>query len=108
MAHGLICDFCSAPRPKWRYRVKSFVAFETRYFLDESKGDWAACTLCKDLIEEGHYERLAEHSMEALLFEHPELLMMPDRVVPEMKGRLKKIHEQFLENRLPFPPEELI
>lgn len=109
MAHGIICDFCSAPRPKWRYRCRTFVAFETRdYTIDQSVGDWAACDQCKDMIDRGDFEKLGDHSFEALLYMHPELMFAPDKVRTEMKARLKNLHMQFLLHRLADPPECLL
>lgn len=100
MAHRIVCDFCSSPRPRWRFPTKSFVAMETRFCIDESKGDWAACDLCKEMIDANNLEGLAERSIESLVFLHPEILMLPEGSVGAFKGRLRSLHKQFIENRI--------
>jgi hypothetical protein len=56
------CDFCSARPVEWSYPARDFTAFAA-VELDpcglishthNSRGDWAACSQCHDLIESGN------------------------------------------------------
>ena len=48
-----ICDFCSEPNVVWRYPAQNFVAYAVAGVVGQSLGDWAACTVCHALIEDG-------------------------------------------------------
>ncbi len=69
---SLLCDFCSAPDPAWRYPAKSFVAYCAPNIAGESVGDWAACDRCHILIEANDRRGLAQRSLNELIARHPE------------------------------------
>src|SRR3954471_20068076 len=50
----IICDFCSARDPEWEYE---------NYPSEEEDGGWAACTICKELIEADERAKLFERSV---------------------------------------------
>ena len=52
----MLCDFCSAPDPTWRYPAESFTVPDLA--PSASKGDWAACDRCSALIEDEDVDRL--------------------------------------------------
>ncbi len=60
--HPGLCDFCTAPGPRWLYPCQSFTigvlrsskGTETHF----STGAWAACDACHAAIERGDYERI--------------------------------------------------
>jgi hypothetical protein len=55
----MICDFCSAALPAWRYPAGTFVGpFRTR-----SVDDWLACEGCHRLIEAGDRPGLAQRAL---------------------------------------------
>jgi len=55
----MICDFCSAAPPAWRYPAATFMGpFRTR-----SVDDWLACTECHRLIEAGDRNGLAQRAV---------------------------------------------
>ncbi|MBV9354271.1 MAG: hypothetical protein JO023_01965 [Chloroflexi bacterium] len=56
-----VCDFCSAPRPVWAYPAWEFAITAHGW---GSAGDWAACTLCADLIERGDWTALAVRAVD--------------------------------------------
>ncbi len=93
---NLQCDFCSAPRPTWRYPARSFVAYRVSEIAGESVGDWAACDGCYALIEAGDLPGLALRSLESLLAKHPEARAAADVLFTE----LGDLHYQFFRNRL--------
>ena len=39
----MICDFCNAPNPVWRFRARPFL-IDYGPITGESDADWAACT----------------------------------------------------------------
>ena len=45
----MICDFCNAPNPVWRFRARPFVV-DYGPMAGVSDADWAACDACRDLI----------------------------------------------------------
>lgn len=66
-----VCDFCSSPDVRWRYRCPDFsqrivtidVVRSASDVIDwGSGGDWAACPVCHELIERDDRKRLARRS----------------------------------------------
>jgi hypothetical protein len=108
MAHGIVCDFCSAPNPRWSYKTKDFVALNVPNLLSESIGDWAACDQCHDFIESGDFEGLVNHTIEALLFKQPDIMLADESVLKDLRSQMRLLHAQFVLHRLPGPPEELL
>ena len=91
----LICDFCSAPDPLWRYPARTFLAYCLANVAGESVGDWAACDVCHKLIEAGDRKGLAQHSLDELMLKHPET--RPAAAV--LYENLAELHDQFFEHR---------
>lgn len=92
---NLQCDFCSAPRPTWRYPARSFVAYRASNLAGESVGDWAACHACHGLIEADDRRRLAQRSLDELILKHPEAKAAADLLL----HNLNELHRQFFEHR---------
>jgi len=57
----MICDFCSAPHPVWRYGAYSF---DDPLGIGRSVGDWMACDDCHQLIIRNRREALARRSID--------------------------------------------
>ncbi|MBV9595920.1 MAG: hypothetical protein JOZ87_03590 [Chloroflexi bacterium] len=57
-----VCDFCSAPDPVWLYPAR---AFEVTAYAWGSRGGWASCAGCTDLIERGDWGPLAERAVDS-------------------------------------------
>ncbi len=86
-----VCDFCSAPHVAWRFPAQTFVAYVVEGFVGQSVGDWAACSICRALIEAGDRSALLERSLSMLLEKHPE--MRPDE--HELREQLALCHRMF-------------
>ena len=88
---NLLCDFCSASDPAWRYPARSFVAYCAPNVAGESVGDWAACDDCHALIEANDRQSLAQRSLDELIVKHPEAIV----AATELYGHLTALHQQF-------------
>ena len=55
------CDFCSLPRPGWRFPANSFI--DKQYEVGLSVGDWAACEQCAALIQTEDWIGLARRTV---------------------------------------------
>jgi hypothetical protein len=86
-----ICDFCSGPHVAWRYPAESFVAYIVAGVVGQSVGDWAACSICHDLIEAGDRRRLLERSLQTLIEKNPE--MQPAEA--ELRCHIAQFHRMF-------------
>ena len=91
----LICDFCSAPAPVWRYPARTFLAYCVASVAGESVGDWAACDECHKLIEAEDRKSLAQRSLDELILKHPEA--RPAAAV--LYEDLAELHNQFFAHR---------
>ena len=86
-----ICDFCSEPNVVWRYPAQNFVAYAVAGVVGQSVGDWAACTVCHALIEDGDRCGLLERSLRRLLEKNPD--MRPDEA--EFENTSDGFHRMF-------------
>lgn len=101
-----VCDFCSAPEVKWRYPAIdttpiATVTDDAILFID-SKGDWAACDICHELIQAHDRRGLAERSIETLIRQHPEL----EHETASIERLTDLIHDGFWSARLGPPIRE--
>ena len=98
-----ICDFCSEPNVVWQYPAQNFVAYAVADIVGQSVGDWAACTVCHVLIEDGDRGGLLERSLSRLLEKNPE--MRPDEA--DVREELATVHRMFFAHRtgqaMPLP-----
>ena len=58
----MICDFCNAPNPIWRFSARPFV-LDYGTIASASDADWAACDACRDLILAGDRTGLVDRAM---------------------------------------------
>lgn len=101
------CDFCSSPAVRWSYPARDVnmgvVLGGSMPVLHNSRGDWAACDACHDLIEAGDYKSLLNRSIAA--FPGPSFL--PQSVVT---GSIVSAHRAFRaackDAPIPFNREE--
>jgi hypothetical protein len=93
----MLCDFCSKPKPTWRYPANDFIASQTQapqgLLVQESIGGWAACDDCHALIEASDWSALATRSADALLAECP--MIERDWLIDE----LIQTHQRFATSR---------
>jgi len=57
----MICDFCTAPDPVWRYYAETYVVERLQV---RSLSEWLACDECAKLIETNQWNRLAKRSLQ--------------------------------------------
>jgi hypothetical protein len=100
----VICDFCSDRDVKWSYPAADFRVPEVEW---GSRGHWAACQECYDLIEKNDRRGLLDRSVETFFVHHS------GEGVPDSKsGRLfirrhvTMIHGEFFQNRVGGPKRE--
>ena len=58
----MICDFCNAPNPVWRFRARPFVV-DYGPMVGASDADWAACDACRGLILADNRTGLVDRAM---------------------------------------------
>ena len=58
----MICDFCNAPNPVWRFSARPFVV-DYGTMASASDADWAACDACRDLILADDRNGLVDRAM---------------------------------------------
>ena len=92
----LICDFCSAPAPAWRYPARTFLAYCVANVAGESVGDWAACDACHQLIEAEDRQGLAQRSLDEMILKHPEARPAAAALYEDLAG----LHDQFFAHRI--------
>lgn len=63
-----ICDFCSSPEVVVGYNIPDF---ELPEFGFGSKGGFAACAVCRDLIEDNQREKLMKRSVDTFASKYP-------------------------------------
>jgi hypothetical protein len=101
-ASGPICDFCSDPRIFASYPAKDFTAGQFKNpdgkkLVANSRGGWAACKTCTELIEAGKWESLLDRSIATFLTKYG--THIPAQA---LRGFIADLHKQFRENRQPI------
>jgi hypothetical protein len=97
----MVCDFCSDPNPLFAFPAKPFEmqqsSVPTTKPTSGSKGSWAACGTCHDLIIHNDYKALALRSAK--------MMHLKNQGVPTslLVKSFKKLHLQFKENRTGKP-----
>lgn len=103
----IVCDFCSSPDVRWRYRSPDSRSTAVGINPETSQsvvidanfaGDWAACPVCHALIEEGNRDRLARRSARRLVRKHPRLSMANALMC------VRQPHDVFFATRTDTPP----
>ena len=58
----MVCDFCNAPNPVWRFQARPFVV-DYGAMAGASDTGWAACDTCRDLILANDRNGLVDRAM---------------------------------------------
>jgi len=58
----MICDFCNAPNPVWRFSARPFVV-DYGTMASASDADWAACDACRNMILADDRNGLVDRAM---------------------------------------------
>ena len=94
------CDFCDSREPLWRYPCSPFVVTIVLSDLDGnptdipwgSGGDWAACVICHELIDQGAWQELAERGVRTNpMLQSLDGLISSDELVEAVKA----MHKEF-------------
>lgn len=89
-----VCDFCSSPSVAWSYPARD-VSVPSAWWT--SRGGWAACDGCHDLIEKGDWSALARKSVDTMVSDsHGRVMALPREVV---YGAVEALHETFRKAR---------
>jgi hypothetical protein len=102
----MICDFCSAPSPTWKYPCKDFQALDLDVLKGVSTGAWSACEICHCLIDSGNMRELLDRSYNTFIEKNPEFELIEREGMANIKDELGKLHALFTANRttrLPLP-----
>lgn len=99
----VICDFCSGREVEWSYPAADFIVDEAEW---GSRGHWAACQECHDLIESGNREGLAQRSLDTFFTRHPGELPNDKFGRDYMRKHIMLLHKSFFQWRTGEPKRE--
>lgn len=98
-----LCDFCGSSNPKWQYEAQDFEQWRVGRIAGMSIGFWAACDTCKEMIEAGERESLAERSTVALIakakVEFVFTRAQMEKFSAVCRGQVKAIHDRFFQHK---------
>lgn len=81
-----VCDFCGSPRPRYHYPCATFEVEAVPATLSMGMvQEWAACGVCKILIDHDRWEALAQRS----------IACYPTTLLPEVQQGIRLLHQQF-------------
>lgn len=89
-----VCDFCSAPGPRWTYGC---LPFNYNGIPAGSDGDWGACDSCRELIDADRWGDLADRSIESMLFHSKGAANRQQKEF--MRRQVLAMHQQFATHR---------
>ena len=92
----LICDSCSGGPIYKSYPARDFSVVTGREVDSVSKGDWAACKACAELIDQEKWDELADRTLAAL----PQGCPSDPAVKDALYSFVKSLHSRFREHRL--------
>jgi len=99
----VVCDFCSGPEIFKTYDCEDFVTSAIQVephaasqhprmrVVHNSRGGWAACKICAELIDQDRWDDLAERSLATLLLSEPSLAPFKHEVLIH----LRRMHQEF-------------
>lgn len=83
-----VCDFCSSEGIVVAYLVEDFVLAEYGW---GSKGAFAACGMCRDLVEGGRVQDLEDRAFWTFKVVHAPF-ELPDEIIREF---MRRLHREF-------------
>ncbi|SRR5713101_1384357 len=94
---GEHCDFCTVSPIVKLYNCANFVLKGRAVFPNSrSRGRWAACRKCTELVEAGRWSALAERALRKFVQRHT----VPRHEVPIMWSQFTEVVRLFSENRI--------
>lgn len=104
-----LCDFCSLASVKWRYDAEDFETARIGNVAAQSIGHWGACATCKEMIDAGERESLAERSTMALIKNATAGRKFTPVQVETLRDllwlRVKQVHDNFFKHKKGGPTE---
>lgn len=96
-----ICDFCSNAYTVWRYTATPSeftlsVDGVSLLVLQDSDGQWAACAVCHDLIEQDHRLALLARSLVNQYETYPQVQCIPINVAVQF---IQGYHNTFFSHK---------
>jgi hypothetical protein len=70
-ARGDVCDFCSSPDPRFDEASPDFEVKLPEGLAGRSKGAWASCQTCHDLIAQRDWQGLEKRALKAMQRKYP-------------------------------------
>lgn len=58
-----VCDFCTAEPTHRFYACRNFMWMKRTMCTHESRGSWAACETCAELVDAGRWPELTERAL---------------------------------------------
>lgn len=92
-----ICDFCSIHEVAWSYPAMDFGVVDPAVGWG-SRGGWAACLPCHEMIEANDRTGLANRSIDMYYIQHPETPDLPE-VRQHIRNHIRLMHESFFNVR---------
>jgi len=96
----MICDFCNAPNPVWRFRARPFL-IDYGPITGESDADWAACNACREMIVADDRNGLVDRAM----LMAPAIPDLPEADVRELRRWSQGL---FFTHRVPCAPVPIV
>ncbi len=93
---NMICDFCNAPNPVWRFRARPFL-IDYGPIAGESDADLAACNGCREMILADDRNGLVDRAM----LMAPAIPDLPEADVRELRRWSQGL---FFTHRVPCAP----
>jgi hypothetical protein len=92
-----ICDFCSLHEVAWSYPAMDFGVVDPKLGWG-SRGGWAACGPCHEMIELHDQTGLAKRSVEMFFKNNPQVPDLPD-VRTHVRNHVMLMHATFFQVR---------
>lgn len=95
---NIICDFCSAPNPRWEFQIEGGHRIGEDHIGDreissmDADGRWAACDMCKYFIVHRQTGKLARRSARSYMKLYP---IIPESELPNIVARIRQAHNFF-------------
>jgi hypothetical protein len=95
------CDFCAYRHCTWRYRVVAFQPDDPRYPSPKEVEEWAACSVCYELIQAEDYPALAVRTVHTI--NNTPAVFPTDTVRQDLVRGFLDHYEKFAAHRLGPP-----
>jgi len=94
------CDFCAHRHCTWRYQVAPFQPDDPRYPPPDEIEEWAACSVCAELIHAEDYQALAVRTVSTI---STPAVILTDTVRQELVRGFLYHYEEFAAHRVGPP-----